>query len=97
MNSAQALINTLENCPVEGVVLTPEQCAWVVEEISPSRFEFFVIMQKRSKGEIYPDLHKTDGKIYCIEEEALAALEADPELKPFRHVVKMWAQLAPVS
>lgn len=58
------------------------------------KFEFFVIMQKRRDGKIYPDLHKTDGKIYYTEEDAQRALLFDTELIPYRHIVKMWAEIA---
>jgi len=56
-------------------------------------FEFYVNMQKRGDGRLYPDLHKTDHTIYFTREEAQAAIDADPELKPYRHVVKMFASL----
>lgn len=56
-------------------------------------FEFYVNMQKRGDGTVYADLHKTDHKIYFTAEEAQAAIDADPELKPYRHVVKLTAAL----
>ncbi len=54
---------------------------------------FYVNMQKRGDGKVYPDLHKTDGKIYFTPEEAQAAIDADPELAPYRHVVEIGADL----
>ena len=59
-----------------------------------SKFEFFVIMQKRGDSQVYPDLHKTNGKIYYTEEDAQRELLFDTELMPYRHVIKMWAELA---
>lgn len=56
-------------------------------------FEFYVNMQKRGDGIVYADLHKTDHKVYFTAEEAQAAIDADPGLKPYRHVVKMVAIL----
>lgn len=52
---------------------------------------FYVNMQKRSDGKVYADLHKTDGRIYLTTEEAQAAIDADPELARYRHVVAMVA------
>ena len=43
-------------------------------------------MQKR-RGQIYADMHKTDERIYFTKEEAQAAIDADPEIAPYRHVV----------
>lgn len=54
---------------------------------------FYVNMQKRGDGRIYTDLHKTDGHIYFKEEEAQAAIDAQPDLKQFRHVVELVAVL----
>lgn len=54
-------------------------------------FTFFVNMQKRGDGKVYADLHKTDGTIYFTAEDAQAAIDADPMLKPHRHVVEMVA------
>ena len=56
-------------------------------------FEFYVNMQKRGDGKVYADLHKTDHVIYFTEEEAQAAVDADPELKPYRHVVRLIAEV----
>ena len=47
----------------------------------------FVNMQKRGDGNVYADLHKTDGRIYFSRQEAQAAIDADPDLKPHRHVI----------
>lgn len=54
---------------------------------------FYVNMQKRRDGRIYPDLHKTDEKIYFTPEDAQAAIDSDPALAPQRHVVAMVAQV----
>lgn len=56
-------------------------------------YEFFVNMQKRGDGKVYADLHKTDHRIYFTQEEAQAAIDADPELARYRHVVKLIAAL----
>lgn len=56
-------------------------------------FAFYVNMQKRGDGIVYADLHKTDGRIYFTEEAAQAAIDADPELSRFRHVVQLVAVL----
>ena len=53
---------------------------------------FYVCMQKRKDGKIYPDLHKTDGSFYLTREEAEEALEED-EYKMFKHVVELEANL----
>ena len=55
--------------------------------------EFYVNMQKRGDAKVYADNHKTDGRIYFTEEEAQTAIDADPELKQYRHVVKLIAAL----
>lgn len=57
-------------------------------------FEFYVIMQKRKDGKIYPDLNKTNGKIYYVREDAEREILFDPSISQYRHVVKMWATLA---
>lgn len=54
---------------------------------------FYVNMQKRGDGKVYADLHKTDERIYFTREEAQAAIDADPTLAPYRHVVEMVAQV----
>lgn len=54
-------------------------------------YQFFVNMQKRGDGKIYADLHKTDEVIYFDENEARAAINKDPEIAPYRHVVEMVA------
>ena len=56
-------------------------------------FTFYVNMQKRGDGKVYADLHKTDGRIYYTEEDCQAAIDADPELKLYRHVVELVAVL----
>lgn len=50
-------------------------------------FLIYVNMQKRPDGKVYPDMHKTDGKIYFSPEEANAAVQADGALAHTRHVV----------
>ena len=57
-------------------------------------YEFFVVMQKRSDGKIYADLHKTDERMYLVEDEADAALVAMGELAKHFHKVKMVGVLA---
>lgn len=56
-------------------------------------FCFYVNMQKRGDGKVYADLHKTDERIYFTPEEAQAAIDADPELAPYRHVVCLVAEV----
>lgn len=56
-------------------------------------YSFFANMQRRGDKKVYADLHKTDGKIHFTAEEAQAAIDADPELKPYRHVVELVACL----
>lgn len=56
--------------------------------------EFFVVMQKRSDGKVYADLHKTDGRMYLTEEEADSALLATGDLAKHFHKVKMVGVLA---
>lgn len=56
-------------------------------------YSFFVNMQKRGDGKVYADLHKTDERIYFTREDAQAAIDADPDLKPYRHVVELVAVL----
>lgn len=50
-------------------------------------FLIYVNMQKRRDGKVYADMHKTDGRIYFTPDEAKAAIDADPELAAYRHVV----------
>lgn len=57
-------------------------------------YEFFVVMQKRSDGKVYADLHKTDERMYLIEEEADAALAKKGNLAKHFHKVKMVGVLA---
>ncbi len=57
-------------------------------------YEFFVVMQKRSDGKVYADLHKTDERMYLIESDADAALSAMGELEQHFHKVKMVGVLA---
>jgi hypothetical protein len=52
---------------------------------------FYVVMQKRGDGFIYADLHKCLPEMFLTIEEAEAALNADPELAPHRHVVELVA------
>ena len=56
-------------------------------------YRFFVNMQKRGDGLVYADLHKSDNYIYFSAEDAQAAIDKDPELKPHRHVVELLAML----
>lgn len=53
--------------------------------------EFFVIMQKRTDGIIYADLHKCTKDIYCIKEEADKALDDMGNFGVFFHVVPLIA------
>ena len=53
---------------------------------------FYVCMQKRKDGKLYPDLHKTDGRFYLTKEEAEKALQED-EYREFKHVVELEANL----
>ena len=53
---------------------------------------FYVCMQKRKDGKIYPDLHKTGGRFYLTKEEAEKALHED-EYGEFKHVVELEANL----
>ncbi len=57
-------------------------------------YEFFVVMQKRSDGKVYADLHKTDGQMYLIEEDADAALMEIGDFAKRFHKVKMVGVLA---
>lgn len=50
-------------------------------------FLIYVNMQKRGDGEVYTDMHKTDGRIYFTPEDAQRAIDAVPELAKHRHVV----------
>lgn len=52
--------------------------------------EFYVVMQRRQDGVVYPDLHKTDGQFYLTLEDAELALANKP-LSSFFHVVKLIA------
>lgn len=57
-------------------------------------FLIYVNMQKRSDGEVYHDMHKTDGRIYFTPEDAQAAIDADHALAPYRHVVGIVCRVA---
>ena len=50
-------------------------------------FLIYTNMLKRGDGRLYADMHKTDGVVYFTPEEAQAAIDADPELARYRHVV----------
>lgn len=54
--------------------------------------KFYVVMQKRSDGKVYADLHKTTSTIYLDKEEADQALE-QYEHKSCYHVVPILAQV----
>ncbi len=56
-------------------------------------YTFYVNMQKRGDGKVYADLHKSDRRIYLSRDEAQTAIDADPEMKPYRHVVELVAAL----
>lgn len=56
-------------------------------------YTFYVNMQKRKDGKVHADLHKTDERIYFTRDAAQAAIDADPDLKPYRHVVELVAAL----
>lgn len=58
------------------------------------RYEFFVIMQKRRDGRVYPDLHKSSEKMYLTITDAERELVLDPEMAKYRHIVRMYAILA---
>ena len=54
--------------------------------------EFFVIMQKRSDGKVYADLHKSCQIVYLTKEDAEVAY--DKETTAFRnsfHIVPLFA------
>lgn len=53
--------------------------------------EFYVVMVKRKAGKVYADLHKTDGKMYLIEDDANKALEAMGDIAQHYHVVPLVA------
>lgn len=55
--------------------------------------EFYVIMLKRADKKLYPDLHKTDGKIYLSQREADEAIKRNTTLKCYYHTVKLVASL----
>ena len=57
-------------------------------------FLVYVNMQKRSDGKVYPDMHKTDERVYFTPEDAQRAIDADPRLAPHRHVVGILCQVA---
>lgn len=52
---------------------------------------FFAVMQKRRDGRVYADLHKSLPGLFLTPEDAQKALDADPELAPYRHVVPLVA------
>ena len=56
--------------------------------------EFFVVMQKRSDGRVYADLHKTDERMYLTEDEADEALAGMGDIGEHFHKVKMVGMLA---
>lgn len=53
---------------------------------------FYVVMQKRTDGKVYADLHKTDGRFYLTEEDAQWALEKDTPNPEYFHVVELVAE-----
>lgn len=54
--------------------------------------EFYVVMQRRQDGVIYPDLHKTDGQFYLTLEDAELVLANKP-LSSLFHVVRLIAKV----
>lgn len=70
-----------------------EKAVEIFNESQPVAAEFFVVMQKRRDGKVYADLHKCLPTMFLTLEDAQAALEADPELKPHRHIVRMLAEV----
>lgn len=60
-------------------------------KLPPSSHLIYVVMQKRGDGRIYPDMHKTTERFFLTPEDAQKALETDPELMPYRHIVPMVA------
>jgi hypothetical protein len=65
-----------------------------IEASKLSATEFFVVMQKRGDGKIYPDLHKTDERLYLLEEDATVALEEKGDLSKHFHKIRMVGVLA---
>lgn len=47
----------------------------------------YVNVQKTLSGKVYADMHKSDERFYFTKEEAQEALDADPMLSQYRHVV----------
>lgn len=65
-----------------------------LEALRPSAHEFFVIMLKRGDGKTYPDINKTDERMYLSEEDADAALMEKGDVAHHFHKVRMAAVLA---
>ena len=55
--------------------------------------EFFVIMQKRSDGKVYADLHKSLDKVYLTELDARIGFQDEVEwdLRKLFHIVRLIA------
>lgn len=54
-------------------------------------YRFFVVMQKRTDGKLYDDLHKTDERIYFTKADAETAISSFGTLSEYFHVVEMVA------
>lgn len=54
-------------------------------------YRFFVVMQKRTDGKLYDDLHKTDEKIYLNRADAEKAVQAMGTMSEYFQIVEMVA------
>jgi hypothetical protein len=57
-------------------------------------YEFFTVMLKRTDGEVYADLHKTNRRIYFSKQEAQLELANMGEVSIHFHVVGLVALTA---
>lgn len=89
--AAELALKERNNLEVENQRLKDE--LHELQERGATGYRFYLNMQKRSDGKVYCDLHKTDERIYFSPEEAQSAIDADPELKKYRHVVAAVATL----
>ena len=59
--------------------------------------EFYVIMMKRTDGQVYTDLHKTNRVIYLTIEDAYEEWNNNDHYKQYYHIVKLIASLENVN
>ena len=76
----------------DGLIVRPVRATILMPYDKPMT-EFFVIMQKRSDGQVYADLHKSVDKIYLTELDARNGFQNEVkwDLRGSFHIVRLIA------